>query len=223
MHRPSRTHFVFLAALTGFALFTGSPMSFAETSQVIVSVYDDAHVPRQILARAEGRAAKIFGQVGLNVNWLDCSPANTTGCAVSLETGGLVHLVLRITPDAAVSTGDHVFGVAYLAPDGTGQYGDVFWQRAMDLQTNSKVDLAAILGSVMAHEIGHLLLGSNAHAISGIMQAHWERDELRRIGMGSLFFLPGQGKRMRARVTHGEELLHAERKGLGNLISTSGR
>jgi hypothetical protein len=30
-----------------------------------------------------------------------------------------------------------------------------------------------MLGSVMAHEIGHLLLGSHAHAISGIMRGHW--------------------------------------------------
>ena len=63
-----------------------------------------------------------------------------------------------------------------------------------------RVNLAEILGSVMAHEMGHLLLGSNAHAISGIMRAHWESGELRRIAMGTLVFLPEQAKRMHIRM-----------------------
>lgn len=120
---------------------------------------------------------------------------------------------MRITPNAAVSTSDQIFGVAYLAPDGTGQYGDVFWQRAKDLQTNSKVNLASILASVMAHEMGHLLLGSNAHTISGIMQAHWGPSELRRISMGSLLFLPEQGQRMRVRVTQRSSFFMSSGKG----------
>jgi hypothetical protein len=118
-----------------------------------------------------------------------------------------MHLDLRITPNVARSTSDTVFGVAYLGSDGIGRYGDVFWNRALDFQRNSKVDLGLILANVMAHEMGHLLLGSNAHATSGIMQAHWERAELQRISMGSLLFLPEQGKRMRAKVTQREELL----------------
>ena len=50
-----------------------------------------------------------------------------------------------------------------------------------------------MLGSVMAHEIGHLLLGSHAHAISGIMRGHWESGELHQIAMGTLRFLPWRG------------------------------
>ena len=214
MHRTFRTNFAFLAVLTGSVLLAISPISFAENpQQVTVSVYDDAHVPREILARAEDRAAKIFGQVGLNVNWLDCSPANSARCAVPLESGGPVRLMLRITPSTSVTITDQIFGVAYLGRDGTGQYCDVFWQRVKDLQTNSMVDLASILGSVMAHEMGHLLLGSNAHAISGIMQAHWESSELRHIGMGSFLFLPDQGKRMRARVTQRDDFFTSSAKG----------
>jgi hypothetical protein len=48
--------------------------------------------------------------------------------------------------------------------------------------------------------MGHLLLGSNAHAISGIMRAHWESAELRGITMGTLMFLPEQSKRMRVKI-----------------------
>jgi hypothetical protein len=209
MHRTVKTIF-FLVVPTSFVLLVFRPNCFAENPQVTVSVYDDAGVSSEILAHAEGQAGRIFGQAGVNINWLNCSSSISTHCTAPLETGGPVRLNLRIIPNAAVSTGEQIFGVAYLAPDGTGKYGDVFWLRTKDLQTDSKVNLASILGSVMAHEMGHLLLGSNSHAISGIMLAHWGPNELRRIGMGSLLFLPGQGRRMRARVSQRAELLHVE-------------
>jgi hypothetical protein len=52
----------------------------------------------------------------------------------------------------------------------------------------------------MAHEIGHLLLGTNAHSALGIMRPHWQGEELRRIGMGTLLFTPQQVRHIQARL-----------------------
>ncbi len=71
-----------------------------------------------------------------------------------------------------------------------------------------------MLGSVMAREIGHLLLGSHAHAISGIMRGHWESSELHQIAMGTLLFLPWQRQQMRLRVAEWEARLVSNRGGL---------
>ncbi len=90
------------------------------------------------------------------------------------------HLSLRIIPGATNSLSDVAFGVAFLSSDGAGRYCDVFWKRAEDLHAIYNIDLGGVLGTVMAHEMGHLLLGSNAHAVSGIMRDRWEDDELRR-------------------------------------------
>jgi hypothetical protein len=197
VHREFKT--ILLLAVTTFSLFASPLLSLAENPQVTVSVYDDAQLPSSTLVRAEQQASRTFTRVGLNVTWLDCTHINgdTEACN---EINEPVHLVLRITPIVSNSTSDTAFGVAYLATDGTGRYGDVFWQRVQELHTNSNVDMGIVLGSVMAHEMGHLLLGSNAHAISGIMRAHWEGSELRHINMGTLLFLPEQGQRMRARI-----------------------
>jgi hypothetical protein len=175
--------------------------SFAEHAQVTVFVYDDAQVPSDTLSRAEQQAAKIFWRAGLDVIWLNRARINAGPDTVAnKEIEGTGRLVLRIIPVAASSTSDTAFGVAFLAANGTGRYGDVFWERAEELHAKWNVDLGGILGSVMAHEMGHLLLGSNAHAISGIMRAHWESGELRRIAMGTLFFLPEQAKRMHMKM-----------------------
>ena len=212
MHREFKTILAALIALTSSARL-GSAQTYAENPQVSVSVYDDASVPSETLARAEARAANIFRQVGLDVNWLSCTAKDNVDCNVGQnETTGPDHLVLRIIPTAARETSDTAFGIAYLGSDGSGRYGDVFWERARALQGNSKVDVAFLLGSVMAHEMGHLLLGSNAHAVSGIMRAHWEASDLRGISMNSVLFLPGQGKRMRERVSRREDVLVSRRR-----------
>jgi hypothetical protein len=39
---------------------------------------------------------------------------------------------------------------------------------------------ALVLGFALAHEIGHLLLGTNTHAAAGLMRAVWSRIDLQR-------------------------------------------
>jgi len=55
-----------------------------------------------------------------------------------------------------------------------------------------------ILGDVVAHEIGHLLLGSRAHSATGIMRGWWDRAQLQRALTGRQLFTPEQSARIRA-------------------------
>ncbi len=59
----------------------------------------------------------------------------------------------------------------------------------------------ALLGHVLAHEIGHLLLRSNSHSVSGIMSARWTGEELRRLSEGAMFFTPLESKVMAGRLS----------------------
>jgi hypothetical protein len=59
---------------------------------------------------------------------------------------------------------------------------------------NASFEVPIILGSVMAHEIGHLLLGLNSHSGSGVMQPRWERKQVRQAMMGTLLFTPEQSQ-----------------------------
>jgi hypothetical protein len=185
-----------------------STHSLPADAQVTVSVYNDAQVPPDILARAEQQAARIFSRARLDVTWLRCTHINS-GVRAAACNGFDVpgHIAVRIIAHTPSSKSDAAFGVAFLASDGNGRYSDVFWKRAQGLHANSNVDLGGILGSVVAHEMGHLLLGSNAHAISGIMRPHWESGEVHRIAMGTLMFLPEESKRMHERIATSKAFL----------------
>lgn len=181
---------------------TSAQETLGQSQPVNVSVFSDVPIPEQVLALAEQSASQIFSSIGVDVVWINCihGPSATPdqGC---IRTYGPRDLVLRITSHVSSVTSDAAFGVAWLDADGSGRYADVFWTRAQELRTNSNADLGRILGSVMAHEIGHLLLGANSHSTSGLMQARWGGGALHRIVMGTLFFLPDEGERMRAHLS----------------------
>jgi len=220
-----------------------------ERPQVVVSVYDDAGVSAAVLIQGERRAARIFGEAGVDVVWKNCSTSQThvgpdalvragersspdfSGGAEQREfgaekqpnTAGLrpagrvgapaptrseldcvsfawpTRLAVRIAPRSASSAGE-VFGVAFLSDEGTGCYSDVFYNRALDLHADWNVGLADILGNVVAHELGHLLLGSNSHSGAGIMRAHWQGEELHRLSRGNLWFTSEQSNQMRGKL-----------------------
>ena len=59
---------------------------------------------------------------------------------------------------------------------------------------------AVILGHIMAHEMGHRLLGADRHSRNGIMRAGWTRKDAQLASRGELLFTRTQGKRIRAQV-----------------------
>jgi len=173
----------------------------ADNSRVAVFIYSDVRVPSETLNRAQHQVAKVFARAGVDIMWFNCTVHATIGSQPRCEPVDHPNsLILRITDHAATATSDSAFGVAFLGAGGIGQYGDVFWNRVEELRSRSGVDDGAVLGSVLAHEMGHLLLGSNAHSISGIMKPRWNAAELRAIAEGSLMFLPEQEQRMRERI-----------------------
>ena len=57
-----------------------------------------------------------------------------------------------------------------------------------------------ILGLLMAHEIGHLLLATESHSTDGIMQSLWSATDLADATQGRLGFSSSQTRRIRAQM-----------------------
>jgi hypothetical protein len=75
---------------------------------------------------------------------------------------------------------------------------NIYYEDASSLAARTGYSLHHIVGCVMAHELGHLLLGPGSHAETGIMKAHWGAAELRLIVGSGLHFTPQQAKLIRA-------------------------
>jgi hypothetical protein len=155
-----------------------------------VCVYNEAGVSDSLLHDAEGHASRVFQQ-SINLLWVNCADKDSglNGDSV-LDLRLYLHVVPR-----AVTLSQDAFGVAFLGSDGIGRYADVFFDSIRRLQAGQSVaSLPEVLGHVIAHEIGHLLLGFKAHSSTGIMHARWSAAELQSMAMGRLVFNEEQRK-----------------------------
>jgi hypothetical protein len=200
-------------ALAMFAASSGLAASEPALT-VRVRVYNYAKVSSAILSDAEQEASRIFSAAGVDTLWADCSATGaqpqpmlaSAGQAAQAETDcdGPVAgatLVLRILPrstPASRAFQDTMFGFA------EGQWmASVFYARVEGLilsVNGGEREAPVILGDVIAHEIGHLLLGTNSHSPSGIMCAKWDQEYLRKAVMGFQKFSPEQAALIRATV-----------------------
>jgi hypothetical protein len=151
-----------------------------------------------MLAGAEREAGRILGKAGLQTVWLDCPAGHSTAnpqdpCREPLEA---TDIVLRVLSESSQNKfQDTAFGFAVVPVLATVYYDYVAHLARSD---NAEFEIPIILGCVIAHEIGHLLLGSNSHSAWGIMQGHWERGQIRQAMTGTLLFTPQQAELIRA-------------------------
>lgn len=165
-----------------------------------VIVRFSAGLQNELVTDAEAAAAHVFDRAGVGLQWRNCPARDgeflNAGCQ---GTVALTEVVLQIVPRAQRAK-DSVFGVAFVDNAG-GVYADIFFDRVQRIHDeNRTISIATLLGYVMAHEIGHLLLGEHSHVPAGVMLGQWHRDELNRIGKGSLFFDSREAGRLRTRV-----------------------
>ena|GEM_PF-3063615 len=79
------------------------------------------------------------------------------------------------------------------------------FQQNDPLAHTSKVAVSPgqILGHVAAHEMGHIILGSAAHASFGIMKATYDKRDLLNMVQSHLLFTAQESRVLRARLgTH---------------------
>ena len=167
--------------------------------EITVLVQNSTTLSAEIVNESELEAARIFRSAGIAITWVNCFAASRTLDGACQRTPGPSQFVLHIVPTGKTSS-DLVFGLAFLDERGVGKYSDVFLDRIEEACRQSGADLSRLLGTVAAHELGHLLLGSHGHSYSGVMTAVWKEKTLRYESMGFLLFTHEQGSLMRARI-----------------------
>jgi len=172
--------------------------------QLRVSVFNSSSISPATIGRAESEAGRVLREVGLEVIWLNCPQDGQHEASLGLcsEASFPSHLhlhILRASRNLKAST----VGISFSAEDGKGCYADLFYEPIQQLQEETHASASVILGHAMAHELGHLLLGTNSHSPSGLMRAHWTGEDLRNASKGNLLFSREQSLRIINRIGNG--------------------
>ena len=99
-------------------------------------------------------------------------------CSESLKP---LEMVVRIIDAPLLDSTVHpdACGVAYVVREtDRGWLATAYSDRVTSAAVRVGVDAGTLLGLVISHELGHLLLGSGYHGWSGVMRADWSEELL---------------------------------------------
>jgi len=217
MTRNTLLSYLLLAALSPAAAAdakSGEPSP--QPLDLTIRLYNYAKTVDAILPRAREEAELALGRIGIAARWLDCPLTMEeleTNKACAAEAGP-TDLVLRVLPSGsrpAVSSQVDTFGYALVGDSEMPRTASVLfanveriaWQRLENTSFDSGHRslphdrfVGVLLGHVIAHEVGHLLLATNNHSRHGLMQAHWNASAIRDAIAGRLAFDRKQQERM---------------------------
>jgi hypothetical protein len=202
---PRRTlaglNLAFAAFSIGLLAFPASVFAKEEPPVSIpVLVYNYAGAAPAILAGAERQADRILNQAGVRAVWFDCSVKAGKLDEKSICKNGLgnQNIVLRLlSRHVPTRVPDFAFGFAVSPGLASVYYGDA---ALMAERQQLRSDFPPLLGCLIAHEIGHLLLNSYGHSPTGVMQAEWGAPQLRQSFTGLMTFTPAQSRLIREQV-----------------------
>lgn len=144
--------------------------------RVSARLYNTAQVSDVVKEAALRVATGALIAGGIHVRWSNCDLAES--CTTAPARG---ELLIRLVRSPSQIVARLVLGEALIdTSERTGVLATVFVDRVERIAGLSETDVALLLGRAIAHELGHLLLGTNAHSASGLMRAQWTPADIRR-------------------------------------------
>ena len=171
---------------------------------VTVLVYDYVHLRPDVLAGSEETAGTILKQAGIETVWRDC-PVSSADFEryPACHKPGTIAFVLRILPQSMARKLHRInepLGFVLPCQDTASACPvTIFYYRVADL-AHGHTRAERILGHVISHELGHVLLDSNSHTLTGIMRGVWSPEDLMRMAWSYLFFTPDQARQLNAGI-----------------------
>lgn len=173
--------------------------------QITVRIHNYAQVESGDLVKAERIADDILQKPGVETVWIECLDGQTPTGELACQTPmGPTDLMLNLLP-RSMSDRYHLrldaFGFALEGENGRfGFYAAIFCDLVKDAAAQRQLTRWVLLGTVIAHELGHLLLSTNSHSAFGVMRAHWSGKELLAVEHSATHFSSPESKRIQQAV-----------------------
>jgi hypothetical protein len=168
-----------------------------------VQVYDYTGLSPAALHAFITGTQEILTGAGISVEVDACPRGVSTPC--ESRRGSFRQVVIRViagAPRENRETRWQHLGQSIATHDG-GTYASVFLNLAEEEAAETNLPRMLVLSYAAAHEVGHLLLGDQAHTPQGLMKADWESDAFRAIAQNRFRFSPEQTRELKRRYGAG--------------------
>lgn len=167
-------------------------------------VYDAAQLRTETLESAERLAATVLLTAGIRSTWV----AGPAGDLRHLGTDFTAYsekecradpapavLRLQILPRAPIGLPLHA--LAFSLPCARfGVLVTIYADRVAKLSEAGGPAFARVLGYAIAHELGHVLLQSDAHTAAGLMKGIWSKSDWQRAAVSIISFSPADARQI---------------------------
>ena len=189
---PRMTRSIILVLL--FALRVAQCAACTAWERLPVKLFNDASVGNEVLHPAKDDTAWLLKLVCVDVIWVPCAVVSRSNLTPCKAPDRAIELHILSSP-ATNDFRDDTLGIA-MPHFGSGNHAGVFLSRVRQktAQNVGLIDLPELLGCVMAHEIGHLLLHSTVHSSEGLMRTEFRVADLKKAAQRQLKFTSEQGE-----------------------------
>ncbi len=176
--RPDSIYRIALIFATAVPWATPTPVTAGEDARTTITVrlYQAAGLRSTAERRALEEADAVLRTAHVEVRWTRCIDEHPSPACVLPRAPS--ELLVRIL-DEEVPGQNATLGNAVVTPGEGGVLATVYLQHVVRVAQDAGSDVAVLLGRVIAHEIGHLMMHTPAHAPHGVMRANWTRHEIR--------------------------------------------
>ena len=176
-------------------LLTNEPTT--QTAGIEVQVYDYAGLEPATLQRFARGTQEILSSTSASIHVVLCEKT-TAGSCESLDTRE--KLLLRVVPGPAKKMNNAFYSPLgqYFADHSGGKYASVFLGSIKDQASEANVPWLTVLDYAAVHEVGHLLLGDQAHTSRGIMKERWDQNDYVDMYQGRFQFSDEQIRQLRS-------------------------
>jgi len=199
------TGLIITIAMLG-ARFSSAAESTADQT-ITVQIQDHAHVPEASLSKAAAMVTRMYERIGVRIQWTgvvrwDGGHARfdhreeTSHDALGQLT--IIILNPKMADRGRVAPG--VLGFAAVPDEGMGRIAYAVYDRVRSIALEVPTSDSNLLGFVMAHEIGHLMLPRGSHTRSGLMKSDWDVRDLARVDLQKLQFSELQAEQIRSTI-----------------------
>ena len=194
---------VMLTALLTVPVGVGADVKIDQAAPTVtVRVYARSIRPSEFRTASE-LASRVLEAAGIGVSWLQCwsgdhgQESPSADCGRPLTRSDVIVRPIRAADFNAARNPESLGFSLVDVEKGAGTLATVYTDRVAVLARKAGVDSGALLGWAMAHEIGHLLLGTSEHAARGLMRERWSLAEVQRHQRQDWLFSVDESRTMR--------------------------
>jgi hypothetical protein len=169
-----------------------------------IRIHDYSRVPGDSLSRATAIVTRIYAKIGVRTEWMGVArPAERRAESGRRDetppppAAQITLIILSPEMAARAQVAENVLGYAAVPEEGMGSIAFAIYQRVRAVARTIPANEGELLGFVMAHEIGHLMLPRGLQADNGPMKNHWHVDDVRRLDPLTLDFSAEQADQIR--------------------------